>query len=103
MKKLKKQLLKKQGWSVGSTQKFLGLSKEEGEFIALKVALAAGLKVRRESGQVTQQELARRIGSSQSRVAKMEAGHASVTADLLIRSLLASGASRSDVARMIRG
>jgi ParB-like chromosome segregation protein Spo0J len=103
MNKFKRKSLKKAGWSVGSVRQFLGLSAVEEEFVELKVALAAGLQRRRESGKFTQAEVARRIGSSQSRVAKMEAGHVSVSADLLIRSLLALGASRGEVARIIRG
>jgi hypothetical protein len=42
------------------------------------------------------------LDSSQSRVAKMEAGAQSVTLDLLIRSFLALGATRTDVARGIK-
>ena len=49
----------------------------------------------------TQLQVARRLGSSQSRVAKMEAADASVSLDLLIKSLLALGASRSEVGRVI--
>jgi len=44
---------------------------------------------------------ARKLGSSQSRVAKMEAGDPSVTVDLLIRSLLTLGATTKTVARTI--
>ena len=39
------------------------------------------------------------VGSSQSRVAKMEAADASVSVDLLIRSLLKLGAARKDLAK----
>lgn len=52
---------------------------------------------------MTQTELARRIKSSQSRVAKMEAADGSVSLDLLIRSLLALGATRKDLATAIAG
>ena len=43
------------------------------------------------------------VHSSQSRVAKMEGGDPSVSLDLLIRSLLALGASARDLARAISG
>jgi transcriptional regulator with XRE-family HTH domain len=49
----------------------------------------------------TQTEVADLIGSSQSRVAKMEAGDPSVSVDLLIRTLLALGANRRQVGRAI--
>jgi len=74
----------------------------EAEFIELKLALARGLRARREEKGLTQQEVARRTESSQSRVAKMEAADSSVTVDLLIRALLSLGASRSEVARLVR-
>jgi transcriptional regulator with XRE-family HTH domain len=46
-------------------------------------------------------ELAKRIGSSQSRVAKIEATDPSVSLDALVRSLIALGATRKDPARVI--
>lgn len=52
---------------------------------------------------MTQAGLAKHLGSSQSRVAKMEAGDASVSLDLMARSLLGIGAKPTDIARLIRG
>ena len=68
----------------------------------LKLALARGLRARREQNGLAQREVALRTGSSQSRVAKMEAADDTVTVDLLIRALLSLGASRSEVARLVR-
>ncbi|MGQ0814040.1 MAG: helix-turn-helix domain-containing protein [Gemmatimonadota bacterium] len=80
---------------------FLGLSPEQIEFVELKLALSSELKdVRAEHG-LSQIELAQRLGSSQSRVAKMEASDPSVSIDLLIRGLLAAGASKNDIASAI--
>jgi transcriptional regulator with XRE-family HTH domain len=50
---------------------------------------------------LTQAELARQLGSSQSRVAKMEAADASVSMELLMRSLLMLGVTRQEVGRII--
>jgi transcriptional regulator with XRE-family HTH domain len=50
---------------------------------------------------LTQEELARLLKSSQSRVAKMEAGDPTVSLDLLVRSLLALGASRKTLFRIL--
>ena len=97
----KKKRLEAAGWRVGSTQEFLGLSSAEAAYIELKIALSDKLKERRQSQRVTQQELARVLGSSQSRVAKMEAGDPTVSLDLLMRGLFALGATRKDVARAI--
>ena len=50
---------------------------------------------------MTQAEVAKLIESSQSRVAKMEAGDSSVSLDLLVRSLIALGASNRGVLKLI--
>jgi predicted transcriptional regulator len=63
--------------------------------------VAAGLRQRREHLDLTQTEAARRLGSSQSRVAKMEAADMAVSMDLLLRSLFRLGASRQDIARLL--
>jgi len=101
MHKAKRERLEKKGWKVGSTEEFLGLSPEEAAYLDLKLRLGQTLRWRREKDHLTQMELARRINSSQSRVAKMEGGDPSVSLDLLIRSLLALGASHQDLARAI--
>lgn len=89
------------GWKVGTVQEFLGLSDAESALIEIRLALARGLRLRRERKHLTQAALARRIGSSQSRVAKMETGDPSVSIDLLVRTLLAIGADPREVARII--
>ena len=103
MREDKKQRLRSQGWRVGTTAEFLGLSPDEEEFIELKLQLSSGLRRRREEKHLTQVDAARLLRSSQSRVAKMESGDASVTVDLLIRALLVLGTSRTANARMIGG
>lgn len=97
----KKKRLEDAGWRVGSTQEFLGLSPAESAYIELKIALSDKLKERRQRQQITQQKLAQLLGSSQSRVAKMEAGDPTVSLDLLMRALFALGATRRDVAKAI--
>ena len=101
MREDKRKRLEAKGWKVGGTKEFLELSAEEAAYIELKLKLADGLRARRRRRRLTQVELARRVRSSQSRVAKMEAGDPSVTLDLLIRSLLALGASNRELARLI--
>jgi DNA-binding XRE family transcriptional regulator len=98
----KRKRLEKAGWNVGVTADFLELSPEEAEFVEFKLALARGLREERERKGLTQEELAREVGSSQSRVAKMEAADPSVSVDLIVRSLFKLGASRADVARVVR-
>jgi ribosome-binding protein aMBF1 (putative translation factor) len=101
MKKAKIQRLKKAGWKVGSAKEFLGLTEEEAALIEMKLALARSLKSRRLARDLTQHDLARELGSSQSRVAKMEVADASVSMELLVRSLLALGATREEIGRII--
>ena len=100
MKKTKKEKLKKAGWKVGSTAEFLDLSPEEAAFIEMKIALAQDLRRRREMKNLTQTQLARLLRSSQSRIAKMEAGDPTVSLDLLLRSLLFLGASPKQLAKL---
>ncbi len=97
----KRRRLEAKGWKVGTAREFLRLTAEEAAYVELKVRLAMGLRDWRRSRNLTQAELARRLQSSQSRVAKMEAGDPSVSLDLLIRSLLALGASRREVSRIM--
>jgi|SRR5678815_4575912 len=100
MKKTRKEKLKKAGWKVGSAADFLALSEEEAAMIELKIALARDLKRRRQSKNLTQTQFARLLHSSQSRVAKMEAGDRSVSVDLLLKSLLSLGASPKQLAKI---
>lgn len=97
----KRKRLESAGFAVGSAADFLGLSAEESALVEMRLALSRALRERRGGAGLTQVALARRIGSSQSRVAKMEAGDPSVSLDLLIRALLAVGASRRDVGQAL--
>jgi hypothetical protein len=101
MRESKRKRLAANGWKIGNAREFLGLSSEEEAYVELKLRLADGLRKRRVSSRLTQKELAKAVRSSQSRVAKMEAGDPTVPVDLLVRSLLALGASRREVARII--
>lgn len=93
--KLKK--LQAAGWKVGSARDFLNLTDEEALLVELKLSLADALKRARTKRHLSQVELAQRMGSSQSRVAKIEAGDPTVTLDLIVRALLAAGATRQEL------
>lgn len=101
MRKDKRRRLEAKGWKFGTAQEFLQLTAEEAAYVELKVRLALGLREWRQRRNLTQAELAKRLQSSQSRIAKMEAGDPSVSLDLLIRSLLTLGASRREVSRIM--
>ena len=97
----KRRKLEAAGWKVGSAKEFLGLSASEMEYIELKLSLAKNLAETRKARKLTQTQFAQKIKSSQSRVAKMEAGDSSVSLDLLVRSLFELKVSKADVARFI--
>ena len=101
MLKEKQKKLEKNGWKFGSTKEFLNLSDEETAYIELKIKLSSNLRRLRKEQNITQVELAKILKSSQSRVAKIETGDPSVSIDLIIRSLLALGISKKDIARTI--
>lgn len=101
MKKSKLDRLRAAGWKVGSAKDFLGLSKEEAALIDLKSSLADLLREERQELGLTQAAIAKRIGSSQSRVAKLEAGEASVSLDLMFRMAFSLGLSRTSIGRAV--
>lgn len=102
MKSAKRARLEAQGWRVGSAAEFLELTPEEAAFVETKLALSRCVRSRRAAQNVTQAALAKRLKSSQSRVAKMEAADATVSIDLLLRALFALGAKRRDIAAAIQ-
>ena len=99
MKASKGELLQRAGWRVGTAEEFLELNDAEAQYVAIKIALARLLRATRARRHLTQMELAEKIGSSQSRVAKLEAGDPTVSVDLLVRSLLALGTSPSELGK----
>ena len=66
-----------------------------------RALLGAALRRRRTQRALTQVRLATLLGSSQSRVAKMEAADATVSLDLLVKGLVVLGLSRPDVGRIL--
>jgi DNA-binding XRE family transcriptional regulator len=98
--KAKRKRLEASGWRVGKVAEFLGLTPEESALIEIKLALARRLRERRQK-RMTQAQLAEKIQSSQSRVAKAETGDSSVSLELLVRAMLATGASQKEIAKAI--
>ena len=91
--------LRAAGWKVGSAKDFLVLSDDEAALVGLKASLADAIKQARQKRRLSRVDLARRVGSSQSRVAKTEAGDPPVTIDLMVRAILATGATRRELQR----
>lgn len=101
MDEARRKQLEAAGYRVTDTQEFLGLSDDEMAYIDLRIAVRNAVRARREAQGITQQALASRMGSSQSRVAKIESGDPSVSLDLLVRAFLATGATVEDIADAI--
>ncbi len=103
MNEEKRARLEARGWKVGSTEELLGLTPEEAAYIELRLRLSDAVRDLRKRKYLTQVQLAEMLQSSQSRVAKAEAADETISLDLLIRSLLALGATDQDLAEMITG
>ena len=101
MNSTKRKRLEAKGWRLGSAKEFLGLSEQESTYIELKLTLGENLKKRRLQKRLTQIELAKLLRSNQSRIAKMESGDPSVSIDLIVKSLLALGTTKQDIAGII--
>ncbi len=88
-------------WCEGTVREFLNLSESQAALTRTKAALAVRLQRRRTALAWSQTELAQRIGSGQSRIAKLEAAHPSVSLELLVKALLATGASMAEIGAVV--
>lgn len=101
MERSKRKRVERVGWRVASTSDFVGLTAAAEALIDMKLALGSRLRKARERSNLTQTDLAKRMKSSQSRVAKMEAGDPTVSLDLLVHGLLAAGLSQREIANAL--
>lgn len=102
MDKIKRKNLEERGWKFGNAEDFLGLSNDEVKLIELKLALTRNLKKYRTKEHLSQKELAARMESSQSRVAKIEGGDPSVSLDLIFRAFFSLGLDSQDIAKILQ-
>lgn len=100
MEKEKKERLEAKGWKIGDATDFLDLNSEEAMIVEMRLALSRSLKERRKA-LMTQAELATKISSSQPRVAMAENGSSSVSMELLVKAMLATGASPQEIGQII--
>jgi DNA-binding transcriptional regulator YiaG len=101
MNKEKRKKLEAKGWKVTSVAEFLELTPDEEKVIELRLTLSEVLKKQRLASNLTQESFAKMLGTSQSRIAKMESGDKSVTLDLLIRSIFKTGVNIRELSEMI--
>jgi predicted XRE-type DNA-binding protein len=88
----KKRKLQKMGGRVATVAEFLALSEAEAAVVELRLELAGAVRKKRTAARMTQAQLAKAIGSSQARVAKMEGGDPQASIESLVRALAALGA-----------
>jgi len=103
MDKQKRKKLEEKGFRVGSAADFLDLTPEEEAYIEIRLEVSTLIKTQRTKRGWTQEQLARAMGSSQSRVAKMESGDPSTSLDLMIKTLLRLGISKQEIGKLLEG
>ncbi|HKJ30505.1 MAG TPA: helix-turn-helix domain-containing protein [Balneolales bacterium] len=103
MNKQKRKKLEEKGFRVGSAAEFLELTPEEEAYIEIRLAVSNMIKTQRTKRGWTQAQLARAMGSSQSRIAKLEAGDPSTSLDLMIKTLLRLGISKKEIGKLLEG
>ncbi|MDP7005547.1 MAG: helix-turn-helix transcriptional regulator [Phycisphaerales bacterium] len=103
MNKERQKRLEKAGWKFGTVAEFLNLTPEENELVEIRVALTVYFEFKRNEMNLTQDNLAKKLGSSQSRVSKIENCDPTVSLDLLLESLVRMGVSRKEIGRVIAG
>ena len=101
MEKRRRDRLEKDGWTISTVAEFLSLSPDEEALVEARIALTRRIRQVREARGLTQVQVAKLIGSSQSRVAKMEAADRSVSIDMMIRTLFRLGESPKQVGRAL--
>ncbi|MEX0662888.1 MAG: helix-turn-helix transcriptional regulator [Balneolaceae bacterium] len=101
MDKKKRKKLEDKGFTIGSTTDFLGLTPEEEAYIDIRLDISSLVKKQRKKLKWTQDQLAKVIGSSQSRIAKIEAGDPSTSLDLMIKALLHLGISKQEIGKLL--
>jgi DNA-binding transcriptional regulator YiaG len=101
MNKQKRKRLEAKGWKTGTVTEFLGLTPEDEAWIEMKRALRDKIVELRTAQRLSQTEFAEKLGTKQPRVSKIESGDKSVGYDLLMKSLLALGATPSEIGAAI--
>lgn len=103
MEKKKRKQLEEKGFRVGSAAEFLELTPEEEAYIDIRLDISSLVKSQRAKSGWTQKQLARAIGSSQSRIAKLEGGDPGISMDLMIKALLQLGTSKKQIGKLLEG
>jgi plasmid maintenance system antidote protein VapI len=103
MNKAPKVRFEKAGWKVGTAAAVLGLNEAEAALVEAKLSLGDVVRTVRQRRHLSQAALAKLMGSSQSRVAKVENRDAEISLDLQIKAIFAADpAAPRDLQRLIK-
>ena len=91
MQTAKRKALESAGWTFGDAADFLGMTDAERQMLELRVQAALAVRRQRQAMKLSQQELPRRIHTSQPRIAKIEQAAREVTLDQILRAYAAAG------------
>lgn len=103
MTKQKQKKLEAAGWRVGDAADFLALTPQEDQLVTIRVRLSRALRQRRRDLKWNQTTLARKIGTSQARIARAEGARAGISIDFFIQALVATGADGRMIGRIVAG
>src|SRR6266849_1649725 len=87
----KRKALEAAGWKFGDAADFLSMTDEERQMLDLRVDAALAVRRQRQAMKLSQDELARRIHTSQPRIVKIEKAAKDVTLDQILRAYAAAG------------
>jgi transcriptional regulator with XRE-family HTH domain len=97
MNKREREALEAAGFRIGDAEDFLELTDEERRLVELRVAISRAVRGRREQQGLTQGQVARKLKTSQPRVAMIEAGASAVSLDAMFRGLFVLGGGLEDL------
>jgi len=90
MNKAQKARMEKAGWKVGTAAEVLGLNQAEAALVEAKLSLGDVVRTVRQRMHLSQAGLAKLMGSSQSRVAKVENRDPEISLELQMKAIFAA-------------
>jgi len=87
----KRSKMEKTSFRTTSVREFLGLREAESAIVELRLELADAVRERRVAAGLTQAQLAKAVGSSQTEIAKIEKADPKASLESMIEALVATG------------
>ena len=80
---------------------WLDLDESDQKVVELRVAIVKEIRHRREASEMSQAALAKRVGTGQPNIAKIEAGGIGISLDLLTRVFFATGGRIAELSEAV--